>query len=556
MGFTGETLRIWSLIDKAILRKGNGMIVDDVSDTDDSSVFEITYPHTNPEGLEGTYYIRLIFKKINVSVFTYSIEVQCKCKAPMLLSPLNMSLGKNIVCYDFESDLVRIINNSINLNSIIILSAIESLFKLEAKCPDVNLEMDTKLTTDISDKNCRIRSVREKTDKVNAPNFDWFFDDTPISFDFGDEKKEDSAISLTRDNAFLALDIGAILKTVVIGQDEYVERLALLVHEQIRNGSAKPLLVIGKSGSGKTHALKMLSDKCKDLLPDDYSYLYVDCSGLTEKGFVGSEVSDIFKGIKKGTKRGIVFLDEIDKIIKPSSNSKGENVNLPVQTEIMNYMSGKEIDVNGRKIDTSKFLFVLGGAFPDLYDLYEKKNSSFGFIAPESAVIDIGDQTHKSSKVESKVTSSRKGKTIKIVYNDNSRDEVTIRNDLVNIGASREFVGRIGSIITLNCLSREDLEKILDNCVIPETVRAIKEGYNIDVDFTSDAKTAIVEAATQNSYGARIINSTVSTIINRVLYEILKEAKRQSKKSVVSSISLEVGYKKQQFTYDVKLRSA
>lgn len=359
----------------------------------------------------------------------------------------------------------------------------------------------------------------------------------------------------------IALEIGEEIKKYVYGQDDYIERLALLVQEQLTIGRAKPLLVIGKSGSGKTYTIQMLMEHCKKVLPSDYEFIYADCSGLTEKGFTGAEVSSIFNNIK--AKRGIIFLDEIDKIIRVSSNSKGENVNLAVQTELMNYVSGKVISKLGKTIDTSNFLFVLGGAFPELYELHNQKRHSFGFVPGEYSL--ITDDTHNeevdAAKCEIRMLSGNKSLTkgvVSLTFKDTTKEAVTIRNDLVTIGASREFMGRIGAIVTLRQLTADDFRKILLDSVIPEKKESIKKCYNIVFEFSDRAINSIIDSAMENEYGARIIKTTVDNLVDSVIYPTITEVNNLDGNSSkrVTPISLDIDFENDRFNYCVSLMNA
>lgn len=365
----------------------------------------------------------------------------------------------------------------------------------------------------------------------------------------------------------IALEIGEEVKKHVFGQDDYIERLALLVQEQLTMGKAKPLLVIGKSGCGKTFTIEMLMEYCKKILPSDYEYIYADCAGLTEKGYTGGEVSSIFNSVKAS--RGIIFLDEIDKIIRVSTNSKGENTNLAVQNEIMNYVSGKIVNRIGKNLDTSKFLFVLGGAFPDLYELHNQKKHSFGF-APEACSI-LADSSINEESVAAKdeirmlsgSNSKGKGKSrnkggVNLTFRDTTKEAVMLRNDLVSIGASREFMGRVGTIITLRQLNVEDFRRILVDSVIPEKLESTKKCYNIVFNFSDRAIDSIIESAMENEYGARIIKTTVDNLIDSVVYPTITEAENLSgkDKSKVTPIALDIDFEDDHFNYCVSLMDA
>lgn len=377
-----------------------------------------------------------------------------------------------------------------------------------------------------------------------------------------DTNLEENAVNESNDepknnasDRHLAIKIGEELKKHVIGQNEYIERLALHVQEHILMGHTSPMMVIGKSGNGKTYTVEMLIEKCKHLLPAEYGFKYVDCSSLTEHGFTGGEVSDIFKRITFTS--GIIFLDEIDKIIRVSSNGKGENVNLAVQTELMNYISGKKVTMMGKEIDTSKFLFILGGAFTDLYDLHNRKSRSIGFVSDgdESSLTPNDLKTSERDFIfvdEDDSSTDYPSNELDYILKNNSRVTVNLRNDLVKIGAARELMGRIGTIIILQNLSREDFKQILDTSILPAKIKTVKDCYGIDILLTDTVKDIIISAAEANEFGARIIRSMVDNLIDGMIYQAISEASKRTSLEDTLDIQLTVDFVDDMYQYNLK----
>ncbi len=418
-------------------------------------------------------------------------------------------------------------------------ATIEADMKTDAECERVaedNSWIDTVLGP------CSTDSI-----KVHEKHRPWF----KMVREDGSEVEIDTEPAIV-DKRPIAIVIGEELKKHVIGQNEYVERLAIHIQEQLIAGITTPILVIGKSGSGKTFTLTSLMEYCKEYLPKGYGYKYVDCSSLTEKGFKGDDVGDIFDGID--FEQGIIFLDEIDKIVRPSHSSSGDNVNLPIQNEIMNYISGKIIKGKyGKKLSTKKFLFVLGGAFPELYELHEKRTHSIGFVSEAPTTIcEVKDKSYSTCKISNLAADD----SIDITIEDDTKANVDLRNDLVRIGASREFVGRIGTVVTLKSLSREDFRTILLTDILPAKVKSVFAGYRINVELSDSAVDAIVEAAVQNEYGARIIKSSVDEVINKVIYPTMAQVTKLYDDPDIASTRLAIDYVDNSYTYDISVMDA
>ena len=357
---------------------------------------------------------------------------------------------------------------------------------------------------------------------------------------------------VTKCDKTLAYKIGERLKKYVFGQDEYIERLALLVQEYIVTGSAPALLAIGKSGSGKTHLIKMLIEKCKDLLPEGFGFKYADCSSLTEHGFTGGEVADIFKYIS--FKQGIVYLDEIDKILKSSSNAQGENINLPIQTELMNYISGKTVRFLGKEFDTGKLLFVLGGAFSEVYELQENKSRPFGFVSDEINYLDKEYSTKRHLDMNPDNVSFRdEGDVINISIDNTINREVEFRNTLIKTGVSKEFVGRIGPIVILNDLSA-DLKMSSKYTFSNNILEELAEKYNLEV--SEAVKELIINEAINQELGGRTIKNKVDDLVDKAIYPVIEQVYKKTFGAGVDSIDMIIDYENNQYNYKIKLKTA
>ena len=271
------------------------------------------------------------------------------------------------------------------------------------------------------------------------------------------------------------------------------------------------ILLIGPTGTGKTLLARTLAKKLS------VPFAIADATTLTEAGYVGEDVENILLklidaadyNIEKAQK-GIIFIDEIDKIAK-----KSENVSITrdvsgegVQQALLKIIEGTVASVppqGGRKhpnqemikINTRDILFICGGAFVGLDKVIERRTatSTFGF----------GTTVAKKSSEE-----------LKDIYAQLHPD------DLVKFGLIPEFIGRLPIHVTLDDLKVEDLKRI-----ITEPKNSIVKQYQasfrldgIELEFTDDAISAIAEKAFRQKTGARGLRSIVENLMLDISYDI------------------------------------
>ena len=296
------------------------------------------------------------------------------------------------------------------------------------------------------------------------------------------------------------------LDKYIIGQDKAKKIISVEIYNHLKRINSKKslklpksnVLLIGPTGCGKTYMMETVSKYIN--LP-----IYIaDASALTSSGYEGLSVDNILKGLidkAKGdftlAERGIIFIDEIDKIAKESNSGGKKDVKGDeVQKELLKVLEGTEyyISSKGRRIDTSNILFICSGAFDGIDKIIENKSK-------------------KVKNIGFKVTQEEE-KTV-----ENKSIEI---EDLIKYGMNREFVGRLHTIAVLNKLTKEDLRNILikpKNSIIRQYRKLLKVD-GVILRFDEEVIEYIIEEAYKRGTGARSLNSIISERMNNIMYEI------------------------------------
>lgn len=313
------------------------------------------------------------------------------------------------------------------------------------------------------------------------------------------------------------------LDDYVVGQEHAKKVISVAVYNHYKrvanadkNGEVEieksNMLMIGPTGSGKTYLVKTLAK----LL--DVPLAITDATSLTEAGYIGDDIESVVSKLLAAAdndvekaERGIIFIDEIDKIAKKKNAHNRDVSGESVQQGMLKLLEGSDVEVpvgaNSKNamvplvtVNTSNILFICGGAFPDLEEIIKErltKQSLMGFRG------ELKDKYDKDKNLIQKV----------------------IIEDLRNFGMIPEFLGRLPIIYTLDALDKDMLIRVLKepkNAILKQYEKLL-EMDEVQLKFDEGALEAIAEKALKKDTGARALRAIIEEFMLDIMYEIPKD---------------------------------